>query len=649
MKKFLTILLTFAMLIGIVGCTGDGVDINDTDTETVADTTETEADSSDTEEEDDGMKYERQTVKLTSETKGVKILGVRNLASTDYINCDWSCSGVELVLNCKGDVSFRVLTMKSCTANNTAALFRAFVDGEEWINPDTDTPYYEVNGAGQVLLTDIPAGEHTVRLVKVTGYTLAHAQINSVTFDGEMSETAPADNNYYIEFVGDSITCAWGTIGKHEGSYTDQDGTLAYSYLVAKEQKADYSMTALSGQGLVCAGSPGMVKGYKHACYEKSNTEYDFARKADMVVVNIGTNDEFRKSAESISADTFKNTYKTFLEYIKEKNGANCKILCLYNVMNDTFSSSITAACAELGGEEQGIYYHKLDRAAGNHHPNTAEHIEYAKVINGLVTAIRAGTTPNPDDGGSSQQPSGTPGRVIYSENFDSKATTNDTASALSALEWNVMTEKKWHVNGTAYSAAIVEESSGDNAAKLDGGFSSIRVITPDKVANISKYTIQFDLTLGNTLGALNFILSTPDSVQSLNDTDAYTHCDGVYFRNQLSDTALSGTSTNSSPMPTVQWLSMGFYTDYTSGGAPCTKNFSGAEGAMYNVKHSVVFEVDVTAKTITVYMNGRLEGSTTCSNFTPCGMDIRLQNAPITIDNIILSEGTLADYNAKN
>lgn len=62
-----------------------------------------------------------------------------------------------------------------------------------------------------------------------------------------MSETVPANKNYYIEFVGDSITCAWGTIGEHTGAYTDQDGTLAYSYLVAEAQNADYSMTALSG------------------------------------------------------------------------------------------------------------------------------------------------------------------------------------------------------------------------------------------------------------------------------------------------------------------------------------------------------------------------------------------------------------------
>lgn len=135
-----------------------------------------------------------------------------------------------------------------------------------------------------------------------------------------------------------------------------------------------------------------MTLGCKYACYEKSKTEYDFARQADMVVVSIGTNDYIHKDNDNITAEEFQTAYKAFLEYIKEKNGAGCKILCLYNVMNDTFSESIIAACAELGGAEQGFYFYQLDRAANNAHPTEEEHVAYAQIINALVTDIRSGT-----------------------------------------------------------------------------------------------------------------------------------------------------------------------------------------------------------------------------------------------------------------
>ena len=74
-----------------------------------------------------------QTVPLNMNTKGIKVLGVRNLKSETVINADWSASGIEFFATCEGDMTFDVVT------NNKNAYFRAYVDDEEWMN-DT-TPY----------------------------------------------------------------------------------------------------------------------------------------------------------------------------------------------------------------------------------------------------------------------------------------------------------------------------------------------------------------------------------------------------------------------------------------------------------------------------------------------------------------------------
>ena len=335
----------------------------------------------------DTEKYPPTTVGLNNSVAGVKILGERNLASTSGINCDWSCSGIEIKLNCAGDVSFAVSSDKAC-------YFRAYVDGV--VKYNGSTPYYTVNGNTTITLKNLSEGEHTIRLIKVTGWTLANAEIKSVTFNGTMSETAPEGNDYYIEFVGDSITCAWGTIGPGGGSYEGQDGTLAFSYLIAKEQNADYSMTALSGQGLLC-GTPGVPLGYEYASWKKDSTnKYDFARQADMVVINIGTNDFYQKDDLGIDADDFKAAYKVFLEMVKEKNGDDCKILCVYGCMNDNFGETIKALCKEMGGADAGYYCQKLDKANshanGSGHPTAAEEAAYADVLNPMITAIRNGT-----------------------------------------------------------------------------------------------------------------------------------------------------------------------------------------------------------------------------------------------------------------
>ena len=111
------------------------------------------------------------------------------------------------------------------------------------------------------MLKDVPYGEHRIKLIKVSGYVIALAQVYSVTCAGLIKETAPADNEFYIEFVGDSICCGWGTVGTHDGEYTSQDGTMAYPLMLSSVLNVDYAVTALSGQGLMC-GSPGMEKGY---------------------------------------------------------------------------------------------------------------------------------------------------------------------------------------------------------------------------------------------------------------------------------------------------------------------------------------------------------------------------------------------------
>lgn len=327
-----------------------------------------------------------QTVSLNKNTKGIKILGVRNLASDTAINADWSASGIEFTATCEGDMVFAVET------NDKGAYFRAYVDGEPWKNGES--VYFEVNGKGEIVLKDIPNGTHTIRVIKVTGYTLALAAFTSVKLTGVISEEAPKAKELYVEFVGDSITCAWGTIGTFDGKYTSQDATLGYSYMLAEALDADYSLTALSGQG-ICCGNPGVPLGYRYACYGKnSTTEYDFARKANLIVVNIGTNDE----TKAIASNQFKTDFKAFIEYAKEKNGADCKFLAVTNMKNGTYAAYITQVFDELGGESAGYYMYKAKRSVNStasYHPSIEEHAAYVPELLELCKKIIAAPITN--------------------------------------------------------------------------------------------------------------------------------------------------------------------------------------------------------------------------------------------------------------
>ena len=313
--------------------------------------------------------------RLSSKTKGIKILGERCLASTSHINCDWTGSGFEMdVVHDGGDMVFTAKATAPC-------YFRAYVDDVPWETSDySNKAFFLVNTEeSAITLKDIPVGTHRIKLIKITGYTLARAQVQNVSFCGTICETAPAKKDLYIEFVGDSICCAWGTIGNHQGTYTDQDGTLAYPLKIAERLSADYSVTALSGQGLIYGPSCSMAEGYLYPSpLRNKNKEYTFERKADIVVINIGTNDYSNRSSANIDKAKFKAAYLAFLKTVAEKNGPNCQIYCLYNTMNDTFKDAIIEAVAEFGGEEKNVYTYQMTKAASGH-PTIAENEKYTE------------------------------------------------------------------------------------------------------------------------------------------------------------------------------------------------------------------------------------------------------------------------------
>jgi len=331
------------------------------------------------------MEITQQTMTLTSSNALIKTLGVRNLGSDTQLNCDWSCSGLEFVINNQSsEITFHLGADNPC-------YFRAYVDGEAYKTADGSEHLEIKTGSEMLTLTGLPTGVHTIRLIKVTGYTLSRAQIYSMSFCGSLL-TPPADNELFIEYVGDSISCGYGVLSENtnDGKYTAQDGSLGYPYRLAEALGADYTITALSGQGLLC-GDPGVPKGYQYACPKKDSTNpYTFARKADLVIINIGTNDYYLSAGGGtphldITEADFQAAYEAFIAQVKAANGSDCKILCLYGMMNDTYEDGILAAVKASGGEQSGIYTLKMAKSTSGH-PWATDHAAYTETLTAYVT-----------------------------------------------------------------------------------------------------------------------------------------------------------------------------------------------------------------------------------------------------------------------
>lgn len=213
-----------------------------------------------------------------------KMLGRCNIYGTT-VSSDWSGGGFEIRL--KLDEADVTLNYK-LSAHQYMVLY---VDGVQ-------VQRFNMNKNQESIKLPVPAGEHTVMLVKdsetrTDGFSM---DLVSLTFSGQVLER-PADKPYYIEVIGDSISCGDGALGKYEygKSWTaaDHSATNSFSWFAAQMLNADYSIVGKGGIGLITqAGPKNMIELYKYINGYRDETVYKPTRIPDIVVVELSGNDK---------------------------------------------------------------------------------------------------------------------------------------------------------------------------------------------------------------------------------------------------------------------------------------------------------------------------------------------------------------------
>ena len=514
MKKFISIFLVLMMLAGVLSSCSIFGDKNEESESQSESQSQNESESQSDSESQSESESESQggdegdtplvgtTYFLNNTASFVKLLDPRMEKTADYITCDWSASGIEFVATCKGDVVFKVNAATKMGGGVEGCYFRVYVDGAEYKNGDT--PYYTVKGDSTLTVAGLTEGTHTIKLVKATGYTLANVNLISVTLDGTVSGTAPADKEFFIEYVGDSMSCGWGVVGNYDGAYTAQDAALAYPYLVSEALGADMSVVALSGQGII-KGNPGIANGYKYASpFRSKAAEYSFTRKPDVIVINADTNDGYENTAVA----TYISSFGNFVNYVREKN-PDAHILVVCNMMRTNYTTALEDYVYNtLGGDDNNYYYYKAAETADVHsnHPSKEEHEAYALALTALIDSILKGTY---DDGGeSTEKEEYTPNaptttlptdyETVYEQNFDS-ATTAESVGITSLYNGNINPDF----------------SDGKLNISSEIGWADCRaVLVPNSAFAdyASKYLVEMDVTIGEKLGVFGLLLNTGGS-----------------------------------------------------------------------------------------------------------------------------------------
>ncbi|MBR4626773.1 MAG: GDSL family lipase [Ruminococcus sp.] len=197
---------------------------------------------------------------------------------------------------------------------------------------------------------------NTERIASVKVIHLSEADngavgISAVTTESSAAEpVVPAkEKELRIEFIGDSITCAYGVEAASQDEHfktTTENFMKSYAYLTAEELGADYSAVCYSGHGIISGYSAdgSKVAGRTVPPYyqlvgslKAYSSPWDFSAKpCDVIVLNLGTNDStyIDRDPDSRGAE-FISAYEDFLGVIRDNN-PHAYIICTLGIMGCT-------------------------------------------------------------------------------------------------------------------------------------------------------------------------------------------------------------------------------------------------------------------------------------------------------------------------
>ena len=256
--------------------------------------------------------------------------------------------------------------------------------------------------------------DSVISIIKLSECAMGNVGIKPLHIGDEDSITPTAEKALKIEFIGDSITCGYGVDDEnelHQFLTETEDVTKGYAYKTAKALDADYSMFSLSGYGIVSGYSdhgerhedqlvPTFYESYGFSIgsfggVKPMDIDWDFRRYVpDIVVVNLGTNDDSYCGEDEGRQNFYAAKYTEFLKTVRSHN-QRAHIICALGIMGDRLFPFVQKAVdnyiSDTGDKNITVLHFtpqngELDGFAANYHPTERTH---EKASGALAAAIK--------------------------------------------------------------------------------------------------------------------------------------------------------------------------------------------------------------------------------------------------------------------
>lgn len=323
----------------------------------------------------------------------------RTLSTDEGVSFDWSGTSFECRFTGRS-FAIRVSDTKKNYYNLT-------VDGR-------DAGVATVTGRDTVitLASGLGRGAHCLRMQKRTegeqGRTTIHAVL--LDRDGRLLP-APAAPKRHIEFIGNSLTCGYGTEGLSQNEPfkpETENCDKSFSCILARYFGADYNLVSHSGQGAARnygdanpTSARTMVDRIGRTFDQSEAPAWDFAQapyRPDLVVIHLGTNDFSTRPHPS--REEFRAAYLRILGTLRAAYGNETPILCVAPRVDGPAFDYLRELCDEAPYPNLGFaavlpgYCNGDSDLGSSAHPNYAGQRKMAMLLIPYVSTLTGWEAP---------------------------------------------------------------------------------------------------------------------------------------------------------------------------------------------------------------------------------------------------------------
>lgn len=355
-----------------------------------------------------------ETMELTEKTFTPSAEYVKTLGRTEYLQdtlwmvlsgtgAEFTFTGTKAVISMQADSSLM-------GGLDNQARIAIFVNDECVVDDMIDN----LTESYTVFESEEPA-ECVVKVIKLSEAPMSSVGIKKieVTSIGDIKPTAQKE--HLIEFIGDSITCGYGVedeVKENHFSTKTENVMKAYAYKTAMALDADYSMVSYSGHGIITGYTTSGEKvteqlvpsyysklGYTYTSYlgqSAIDVEWDFSkRQPDLIVINLGTNDESYAGSDAAKREEYVTGYVAFLKEVRKLN-PDATILCTLGIMGDGLYTSVQKAVEQYKTETGDTNIDSMkfdvqspsDGYAADWHPTETTHTKEAEKLTAKIREI---------------------------------------------------------------------------------------------------------------------------------------------------------------------------------------------------------------------------------------------------------------------